>query len=200
MPTFIWVCSQTTHTYSRRGIEMMITPVVCISVAAVINETNRWKEKAEGIMKLKVLESKRRERAWSAKNVLLHPYHEWQLILLKSSQRKNNDVCLAPVRSSNHSTKSFFFSFLSSYGKRGLEGRNIHVVLVHTAVWISQMKNKYSSLWRKSASINCDIPLFLHRNVLWKNVKVWVLTAKSSLLNSAHKKENTSAIRWSNSF
>lgn len=81
---------------------MVITPVLCISEAPLINETMRWKGEGRGFLLRyrKWFQSIWGETRCSAENLLLHPRLKWQLIFLLCSG-KNIHSSPAPLSGSN---------------------------------------------------------------------------------------------------
>lgn len=108
------ICATHTHahTHALRCIRMMITPVLCISVAPMISETKRWKGERERISVAvqKVIPiNLKRETLLCWKCRLLRPCLKWQLILLRSSEKrkKKSDFSVAHEKELNPRPKPF---------------------------------------------------------------------------------------------
>lgn len=108
------ICATHTHAHMHalRCIRMMITPVLCISVAPMISETKRWKGERERILVAvqKVIPiNLKRETLLCWKCRLLRPCLKWQLILLRSSEKRKNksDFSVAHEKELNPRPKPF---------------------------------------------------------------------------------------------
>lgn len=102
-----------TRTHAQRCIRMMITPVLCISVAPMISETKRWKggerERILVAVQKVIPINLKRETLLCWKCRLLRPCLKWQLILLRSSEKRKNksDFSVAHEKELNRRPKPF---------------------------------------------------------------------------------------------